>query len=310
MSKEMTRRKFIKTSAAIGGGVALSGTLMPKIVIGTEAADMGIAKGKDYVKNTKKAVEIIGGMEKFVAENSRVAILANPQRNNPGVFTKPEVLRGAIHMCKDAGAKSIGCISWLPQENWESTGLKKVVDEEDVQLLITNLRDESLFKSTKVPKGVSLKEARIMNSYFECDVFINIAISKEHSGNNYTGALKNLMGLSSPKTNGKFHKKNWKTDKDSIAHMEQCIADLNTIIKPDLCIIDATEIIITNGPFGPGEILKPLKVLAGTDPVALDTYCCQLWGLQPADIAAINKAYEHGLGEMDLKKLTIKEVEI
>jgi uncharacterized protein (DUF362 family) len=310
MSKEITRRKFIKTSAAIGGGVVLGSTLAPKIIVGSEAVDLGVAKGKDYVKNTKKAVELIGGMEKFVPKNSKVAVLANPQRNNPGVFTKPEVLRGAIQMCKDAGAKNINCISWLPEENWESTGLKKVVEDEDVQLSITNLRDETKFKSTKVPKGVSLKEARIMNSYFDCDVFINIAICKEHSGNNFTGAMKNLMGLSSPKTNGKFHKKGWKTDKDSIEHMEQCIADLNTIIKPDLCIMDATEIITTNGPFGPGEILKPLKVIAGTDPVALDTYCCQLWGLKPADIVAINKAYEHGLGEMDLKKLTIKEVEI
>ena len=74
--------------------------------------------------------------------------------------------------------------------------------------------------------------------------------------------------------------------------------------------MDSTEFIITNGPFGPGEILKPLKVVAGTDPVAIDTYCCQQWGLKPENIVAINKAYEHGLGEMDLKKLTIKEVEV
>jgi hypothetical protein len=33
-------------------------------------------------------------------------------------------------------------------------------------------------------------------------------------------------------------------------------------------------------------------------------------GLKPEDIVAINRAFEHGLGEMDLKKLTIKEVEV
>jgi uncharacterized protein (DUF362 family) len=310
MPKEMTRRRFMQTGAAIGGSVVLGGTLMPKIVIAGEAADIGVVKGENYLKNTKKAVELIGGMKKFVPAGSKVAILANPQRNNPGVFTKPAILRGAIQLCRDAGAEEIACISWLPEENWESTGLKKVVDEEDVTLRITNLRDESQFKSTPVPRGASLKEARVMNTYFEYDVLINLPISKEHSGNNYTGAMKNLMGLTSPKTNGKFHKKGWKTDRDSIAHMEQCIADLNTVIKPDLCIMDSTEIITTNGPFGPGKVIKPLKVVAGTDPVALDTYCCRLWGLKPEDIIAINRAFEHGIGEMDLKKLTIKEVEV
>lgn len=310
MSKEMTRRKFMKTGVAIGGSVVLGGALMPKAVAAGKAADIGVAKGSNYLKSAKKAVDLIGGMGKFVPGHSKVAILANPQRNNPGAFTKPEILHGVIQMCKEAGAEEISCISWLPMENWESTGLKKVVDQEKVRLRITDLRDESQFKSVPVPKGISLKEARIINTYFDYDVFINIPVCKDHLGNKYTGAMKNLMGLSSPKTNGKFHKEGWKTEKDSIEHMEQCIADLNTIIKPDLCIVDGTEIITTNGPFGPGEILRPLKVVAGTDPVALDTYCCQLWGLKPADIVAINKAFEHGLGEMDLKKLTVKEVEV
>ena len=62
--------------------------------------------------------------------------------------------------------------------------------------------------------------------------------------------------------------------------------------------------------FGPGEVLKAQKVVAGTDPVALDAYCCTLWGLEAEDIFVINKAYDHGLGEKDLKKKTIKEVEV
>jgi len=34
-----------------------------------------------------------------------------------------------------------------------------------------------------------------------------------------------------------------------------------------------------------------------------------LFGYNPKDIVAINKAYEHGLGEMDLRKVKIKELE-
>ena len=65
------------------------------------------------------------------------------------------------------------------------------------------------------------------------------------------------MGINSPISNRTFHKKNWKTEKGSITHLDQSIADLNTVIKPNLCIVDATEFIITNGPFGPGKIHSP-----------------------------------------------------
>ena len=70
------------------------------------------------------------------------------------------------------------------------------------------------------------------------------------------------------------------------------------------------EFVATNGPNGPGNLLKPLKVIAGTDPVAIDTYCATLFGYNPKDIVVINKAYKDGLGEMDLSKVKIKEFEI
>lgn len=309
MPKEINRRDFIKTSAAIGAGSVLGGTLIPGIALSTEAIDMGVVKGSDYLANAKKAVELLGGMKKFIPRKSKVAILANPQRNNPGVYTKPEIVRAAIQMCKEAGAAEIGCLSWLPEENWEDTGIKKVIDSEGVKLAITDLNDESLFKPVPVPKGIALKEARIMKTFYDYDVLIDMPITKDHSGNRFTGTMKNLMGLNSPASNRTFHRENWTTDADSIRHLDQCIADLNTIVHPDLCIVDATEFIITNGPFGPGKLHKPLKVVAGTDRVAIDAYCSTLWGLNPADLIAITKAHEHGIGEIDLKKVKIKELE-
>ena len=309
MSKEINRRDFIKTSTAIGVGSVLGSTLIPNITLSTEAIDMSVVKGPDYLANAKKAVELLGGMKKFVPRNSKVAILANPQRNNPGAFTKPEIVRATIQMCKEAGAAEIGCLSWLPEKNWEDTGIKKVVDSESVNLVITDLHDESLFKPVPVPKGIALKEARIMKTLYDYDVLIDMPITKDHSGNRFTGTMKNLMGLNSPASNRTFHRENWTTDADSIRHLDQCIADLNTIVHPDLCIVDATEFIITNGPFGPGKLHKPLKVVAGTDRVAIDAYCSTLWGLNPADLIAITKAHEHGIGEIDLKKVKIKELE-
>ncbi len=74
-------------------------------------------------------------------------------------------------------------------------------------------------------------------------------------------------------------------------YLAQCIADLNLIRKPDLCIVDAIECVLENGPRGPGETTKPNKIIAGTDPVALDVYSSSLMGLDPEDILTVHKAH-------------------
>lgn len=308
MSK-IKRRTFLKHSAIAGLTPLVGAKLFSASENSTKPA-ISVVEGADYYKNTLKAVEQLGGIGKFVSKGSKVAILANPQRNNPGAFTSPKVVDAVIKLCKQAEAKEINLISWSTEKNWRATGLMKVAEDNQINLKITNLKDESLFKPVPVPKGKSLKEARIMKTFFENDVFINVPVTKDHAGNKFTGTLKNLMGINSPMNNRTFHKPGWKTDLNSITHLDQCIADLNTIIKPDLCIVDATEFIITNGPFGPGKIHKPQKVVAGTDRVGIDAYCATLWGLNPTDIIMLRKSYEHKLGEIDLKKIEIKEIKI
>lgn len=306
MAEQINRRTFFRQTAAIGVG-----SLVTRNLVGAGLKpDISVVAGDDYFKNTLKAVEQLGGMEKFVKKGARIALLANPQRNNPGAYTSPQVLKAVIHMCKTAGAGEVNCISWLPEKNWESTGLKKVIEEEGAHLVITNLRDESRFRPVKVTKGKKLKEARLLNTLFENDAFITVPICKDHAGNKFTGTLKNMMGINSPGNNRTFHKKDWITNPDSVRFLDQCIADLNLALKPVLCVVDATEFIISNGPFGPGKLHFPRKVVAGVDRVAIDAYCCTLWGLTGTDIHMITMAHESGLGEINLKKVTIKETRV
>jgi len=309
MSKQMNRRKFIKTGTAIGIGAALGHALIPKITEAADTIDIAVVKGADYYKAAVKAVEMLGGMSKFVKQGSKVILLPNPQSNNPGTFTKPQIVRAAIHMCKASGASEIACLGWLSMRYWQNTGIKKVLDEEGAQLIIADENNEELFMPVPVPKGVILKEAWIMKEFYKYDVFINMNITKEHSGNNFSGALKNLMGINSPASDQTFHKRSM-FGREDIGHLDQCIADINTIIHPNLCIADSTEFIITNGPNGPGKLRKLQKVVACTNPVSIDAFCSTFFGYNPRDILAIRKSHEHGLGEIELSKLRINEIEI
>ena len=89
--------------------------------------------------------------------------------------------------------------------------------------------------------------------------------------------------------------------------IHQRIADLNLVIRPKLTIIDATRILLRNGPTG-GK-LEDVKVLdtliASADPVAADAYATTLFGMKPEELGSTVAAAKLGLGEMDLSKVKI-----
>ena len=82
---------------------------------------------------------------------------------------------------------------------------------------------------------------------------------------------------------------------------------MNLVLRPDLHVLDATRILLRNGPSG-GKVedveVRNL-VFAGADPVALDALGTTLFGLKPTDIGHIVKSHEMGRGEMDLNKIKV-----
>jgi len=71
--------------------------------------------------------------------------------------------------------------------------------------------------------------------------------------------------------------------------------------------MDANHVLLTNGPGGPGRVLDPQRVIAGVDPVAVDSAALQFFRQKPEDIGHIRIAHELGVGEMDVDKLKVKE---
>jgi len=58
---------------------------------------------------------------------------------------------------------------------------------------------------------------------------------------------------------------------------------------------------------GPGRIIKPQKIVAGVDRIAVDAYCIALLDKKINDVPKILKGYKQGLGEMNLSKIRIHE---
>ena len=313
MDKKIGRREFFKRSAKIGlsaavgyGFVSCSGG-EEVVSKGGDSVDVTVATGNDYFANTVKAVENLGGMSKFVPKDARVAILPNSQSRHPGTFTKAEVIHAVVEMCQKAGAAEVNCLTWLKPENWEASGLDVAVKEAGANLKFI-AAEEANFKVVPVQGWKAHQELMIMKEFYNNDVFIDMPVTKDHAGNKFTGTMKNLMGLNYRPNNRLFHKEDWATNPESIQFLDQCIVDMNKAVTPTLCVVDATEFITTNGPFGPGELTKPQKVIAGVDRVAIDAYCTTLWGLTGEEIYAIKLGFEQGLGEMDLNKVRIEQI--
>ena len=305
-NRGVTRRDFVVTGAA-------AGTLLASGVgFGTEPQktppDLGVAHGPDVAKNTVAAIEALGGIGVFVRSGQVVNILPNAQGSHPGTSTDPVLVKTVVELCKKAGAKEVRWLTWQSGKYFERSNIAELVNGSGATFVQINSDDENQWNNFDVPRGVSLKKIRVFKAIDECDVFINMPIFKDHIGSRFTGSLKNYMGASHPTDNRLFHPS---FEGEDLLHMEQCIADLNTVVrKPNLIVADAMTILTSKGPFGPGDIAKPNKVVAGVDRVALDSYGATLLGLEGQEVSMIKNAYQLGLGQMDLARVKVKEMEV
>jgi len=303
--KKITRRKFVKTTAAIGGATII-GFQIPSILnagIPDENPDIVTMPGNNLMEKMYKLLEPIGGIEKFVPKGSTVGVLLNSPWIHAGTFTHPDVALSVIKLCFDSGAKEVVCFKPVRDGYWQESQYYKSMGNEIEKITYCEERIHAVIQD-----GVELKKASIFKGFMEVDVFINIPIAKHHAGTNYSGNLKGLMGVSSSYTNRHMHSPDGEYTYSKHEYLAQCIADLNLIRKPDLCIVDATECVQNNGPRGPGETIKPNLILAGTDPVAMDVYGANLIGIDPDDVITCFRASELGLGKNDLKGIKVFEL--
>ncbi len=309
MNRKMKRRDFMKSGAMLGSAVLAGGLMEGRLLSAQRPAipDLAVVTGTDPLLAVNKGLEALGGIKKYVPAGSSVGLLINAPLwwNKPGSYTHPEVVLAAILASLEAGAKEIHYLINPAADFWKRTPLAANYAKE----IGAVKKCSGNYVETTVAKNKTLKKTSVVKEFLDCDVFVNLPIIKHHVGVGMSGNLKNLMGVNANASNQFFHAGSGaKGDYDDVPFLAQCVADLNTLRRPDLCIADATEFLLTNGPAGPGELRKLNKVILGTDPVAVDAYGAPLVNLKAADVLMITKSVEWGIGRMDLAKLAIKEI--
>jgi len=86
MKDSINRREFIKHSIAAGVVTAAGSLALPSTLVGnifSSEIDISVVNGTTHFDNTLKAVELLGGISKFVPKRSKVGLLINSPWINP-----------------------------------------------------------------------------------------------------------------------------------------------------------------------------------------------------------------------------------
>ncbi len=295
-SGSISRRQFIIATAA---GIAGCSSLLHA----AEDFDLAVISGEPAAA-TKKALEIMGGIGRFVKKGQRVVIKPNmsfAKTPDLAATTHPQVIAAVAQACIGAGAKEVLVLDHTLQRAelcLERTGIRDAC-RNIPGVSVLALQDRKFFREIRIPQGKVLERVEVVADILDNTVLINVPVAKSHSTTGVSLGLKGLMGLIWDRE--LFH---------SRVNINEAIADLATVIKPQLTILDATRAMVSGGPGGPGEVRKPNLVIAGVDPVAVDSYGVGIvpWygkNFKGRQVEHLLAAYQRGIGKIDVEKLKV-----
>jgi uncharacterized protein (DUF362 family) len=310
MAKHPDRREFIKaglvTSAAVLTGSAAE-LIAPRESYSQAVPDVVVSHGMNPAQNARKAIDALGGMKRFVKQGDRVLIKPNmsfARRPEEACTTNPEVVREVALMCTEAGASRVSVLDFVlnnPTDCLKLSGIPaRCSDLPDT--VVNHVKSERLFREVPVPNGTQLKTMKALSEAVDADVLIAVPVGKSHSSAGVSFSMKGMMGLIWDRM--AFH---------SRFDLHEAIADMVTVLKPHLVVIDGTRILSSGGPGGPGQVIPLNLVVASTDMVAADAQMLTLgtWygkKFRPDQVRHIRIAAQRGLGRADIEKLQVQTI--
>jgi len=302
--RKVSRRRFLESSLAAGIGLGLA---PGKARAAPPPDDLVDVSGSDPAAMVAAALSALGGIGRFVRPGDFVVLKPNAGFANPPAWattTSPEVVAAVARACLAAKAKQVMVVEYplgRAERCLERCGLTAALSAlPEVKVKI--LGSPSDFQRIPVPGGVSLKAVEVAKVVLSADAFINLPVAKAHGEAVVSFGLKNSMGLIADRA--AFHQ---------MLDLQQAVADLGRVLKPQLTLLDATRALLTNGPAGPGETATPGRIVAGRAAATVDAYGLTLARFQQrlltaADVRHIALAGAAGLGETDLARIRVRKV--
>jgi uncharacterized protein (DUF362 family) len=241
-------------------------------------------------------------MRRFVPKNSDVVVKPNICVNyHPPEYaatTNPDVVAEIVRLCLEAGASRVRVMDMpfggTPESAYQVSGIAAAVEAAGGTM---EQMTPVGFVETAMPDGVDLTEWDVYSAITEANVVINVPIAKHHNLARLTLGGKNLLGV---------------VARPQMYHLNlgQRVADLLSLVRPSLTVVDAYRILTAHGPTGGSlnDVTLAETVIASHDTVAADAYGATLFGLTGSDIPFVQAAADMGLGTLDLASVEVAEV--
>lgn len=316
--RRFRRRTFLRGLGAAGALAALSAcggkTAAPAATTGTttgepaappaDAAYLSVARGEDAAAITMAAVAALGGIERFVKSGDEVVIKPNIcvayHSYEYAATTNPVVVGTLVKLCRGAGAARVRVMDspfgGTPEQAYEKSGIAAEVTAAGGEMEVMN---PNKFRKTAIPEGRDITEWPVYQDALAADVVIDVPIAKHHSLARLTLGGKNLMGLIQNRS--RMH-----------ANLGQRIADLTSLVRPTLTVVDAVRMLMAHGPTGGSldDVKLANTIIASHDIVAADAYAATLFGMAGEEIAYVKAGADMGLGTLNLDSIKIEEVSV
>ncbi len=214
-------------------------------------------------ESISNAVKEIGGFGKFVKEGETVLLKPNFNTADPyPASTDPEFLKVVVKLVLQENPKKviIGDSCTMSENTRQVMNKIGAFELEKIDKRIEVMPfDEHPWVKKEIPKGKYLKKVSVPKILDQVDKLILLPCLKTHFIAKFTGSLKLQVGIMKPSQRMFLH----------FMNVQGKIADLNTIVHPDLIIMDARKCFVTRGP-SDGLVKEPGLILASESRVSTD----------------------------------------
>jgi uncharacterized protein (DUF362 family) len=297
---KLNRRSLLLTAGAGLGALAAPGVLSAAPVperrakVAASTPRLVIARGPSPAKNVEALLARVGGMGQLVAKGDVVVIKPNAGWDRTpaqAANTDPEVIAALVRACRAAGAKEvIVCDNSVndPRRSFERSGIRKAAEQAGARVILPGEAEKREREIPGKPGRWSLLEPLV-----GATKLINVPIAKHHGLTGFTCGMKNWIGAVAENRHG-LH-----------AGIEHSIAGLALLMRPTLTVVDATRVLLRNGPAGGnlGDVKRLDAVALSFDPVAVDAWAASELGFDPTQIKHLVFAEQKKLGKLDWRSL-------
>jgi uncharacterized protein (DUF362 family) len=246
----------------------------------------------DYRTSITRALDLAGANTRL-PKQGLIIIKPNLTNSSPSpVTTSVKAAEAVCIYCKAHTKAEIaigeGCGSGRTPEVFAALGYTDMAKKYGLELIDFNQAETIILHNANALQLKHFHLPRIAENAF----IISLPVLKDHSFTKTTIAMKNMFGLAP----GKFYAGSWNKSKLHTPSTDKSVVDICSYKKPDLSVVDAS--VALKGMHLAGRHKKIGLILAGFDPVAVDTVGSELLGHNPKKLPYLTLA--NGLlGNMD-----------